>query len=75
MCGPLGTGKTYMARAAANETSAFFFLINGSGIMSKMAGESESNLRKASGEAEKNSFATIPLSFIRLTLSLLNVKR
>lgn len=26
---------------------AFFFLINGPEIMSKMAGESESNLRKA----------------------------
>ena len=32
--------------AVANETGAFFFLINGPEIMSKMAGESESNLRK-----------------------------
>jgi transitional endoplasmic reticulum ATPase len=30
----------------ANETGAFFFLINGPEIMSKLAGESESNLRK-----------------------------
>ena len=44
-----------MARAVANETGAFFFLINGPEIMSKMAGESESNLRKAFEEAEKNS--------------------
>merc|ERR1712203_696364 len=38
---------------------AFFFLINGPEIMSKMAGESESNLRKAFEEAEKNSPAII----------------
>jgi transitional endoplasmic reticulum ATPase len=44
-----------MARAVANETGAFFFLINGPEIMSKMAGESESNLRKAFEEAEKNA--------------------
>ena len=55
MYGPPGTGKTIMARAVANETGAFFFLINGPEIMSKMAGESESNLRKAFEEAEKNS--------------------
>jgi len=53
--GPPGTGKTLMARAVANETGAFFFLINGPEIMSKMAGESESNLRKAFEEAEKNA--------------------
>lgn len=55
MYGPPGTGKTIMARAVANETGAFFFLINGPEIMSKMAGESESNLRKAFEEAEKNA--------------------
>ena len=55
MYGPPGTGKTLMARAVANETGAFFFLINGPEIMSKMAGESETNLRKAFEEAEKNS--------------------
>lgn len=55
MYGPPGTGKTVIARAVANETGAFFFLINGPEIMSKMAGESESNLRKAFEEAEKNS--------------------
>jgi len=55
MFGPPGTGKTLMARAVANETGAFFFLINGPEIMSKMAGESESNLRKAFEEAEKNA--------------------
>ena len=30
-----------MAHAVANETSTFFFLINGPDIMSKMAGKSE----------------------------------
>ncbi|KAK0473812.1 hypothetical protein EDD18DRAFT_1397034 [Armillaria luteobubalina] len=59
MFGPPGTGKMLMARAVANETGAFFFLINGPEIMSKMAGESESNLRKAFEEAEKNSHAII----------------
>ncbi|KAI5709131.1 hypothetical protein M8J76_010927 [Diaphorina citri] len=43
--GPPGTGKTLIARAVANETE----------IMSKLAGESESNLRKAFEEADKNS--------------------
>jgi transitional endoplasmic reticulum ATPase len=53
--GPPGSGKTLIARAVANETGAFFFLINGPEIMSKMAGESEDNLRKAFSEAEKNA--------------------
>ncbi|KAK9891233.1 hypothetical protein WA026_013547 [Henosepilachna vigintioctopunctata] len=57
--GPPGTGKTLIARAVANETGAFFFLINGPEIMSKLAGESESNLRKAFEEADKNSPAII----------------
>ncbi|KAJ6629735.1 P-loop containing nucleoside triphosphate hydrolase protein, partial [Mycena sp. CBHHK59/15] len=51
MFGPPGTGKTLMARAVANETSPE--------IMSKMAGESESNLRKAFEVAGKNSPAII----------------
>ena len=59
MYGPPGSGKTLIARAVANETGAFFFLINGPEIMSKLAGESESNLRKAFEEAEKNSPAII----------------
>eukprot|EP01107_Rhizomastix_libera_P014448 TRINITY_DN4636_c0_g1_i1.p1 TRINITY_DN4636_c0_g1~~TRINITY_DN4636_c0_g1_i1.p1 ORF type:complete len:831 (+),score=259.16 TRINITY_DN4636_c0_g1_i1:44-2536(+) len=59
MYGPPGSGKTLIARAVANETGAFFFLINGPEIMSKMAGESEGNLRRAFEEAEKNSPAII----------------
>merc|ERR1712028_260960 len=59
MYGPPGSGKTLIARAVANETGAFFFLINGPEIMSKMAGEAEGNLRKAFEEAEKNAPAII----------------
>jgi len=48
-----------IARAIANETGAFFFLINGPEVMSKMAGEAEANLRRAFEEAEKNTPAII----------------
>lgn len=57
--GPPGSGKTLIARAVANETGAYFFLINGPEIMSKMAGESEKNLRSAFEDAEKNAPAII----------------
>merc|ERR1711865_527404 len=57
--GPPGSGKTMLARAVANETGAFFFLINGPECMSKMAGEAEANLRRAFEEAEKNAPAII----------------
>lgn len=57
--GPPGSGKTLIAKAVANETGAFFFLINGPEIMSKMAGDSEANLRRAFEEAEKNAPAII----------------
>ena len=53
--GPPGSGKTLIARAVANETGANFFIINGPEIMSKLAGESENNLRKAFVEAEKKA--------------------
>ena len=62
-----------MVRAVANETSAFFFLIIGPKIMSKMAGESESSLRKVFEEAEKNSRQLF--SLMKLIRSLPNVKR
>lgn len=39
--------------------SHFFFFYKGPEIMSKLAGESESNLRKAFEEAEKNAPAII----------------
>ena len=46
MFGPPGSGKTMIAKAVAAETGAYFFLLNGPEVMSKLAGESESNLRK-----------------------------
>lgn len=48
MYGPPGSGKTLMARAVACETGAHFELLNGPEIMSKLSGESESNLRRVS---------------------------
>jgi len=57
--GPPGSGKTLIARAIANETGAFFFLLNGPEIMSKMAGQAEENLRKAFEEADANQPAII----------------
>ena len=59
MHGPPGCGKTQIARAVANETGAFFIVVNGPEIMSKMAGESEANLRKVFEEAETNAPAII----------------
>ena len=53
--GPPGSGKTLIAKAIANETGAFFFLLNGPEIMSSKPGEAEENLRKAFEECEKNS--------------------
>lgn len=59
MYGPPGSGKTLIARAVASETGASFHVLNGPEIMSKLAGESESNLRKTFEQAEKNSPAII----------------
>ena len=70
MFGPPGIGKTLMAQAVANKTSALFFLINSPEIMSKMASESESNLGKAFEEAEKNSPAIIFINEIDLHQSV-----
>ncbi len=48
-----------IARAVAAETGAYCFTINGPEIMSKLSGESETNLRKAFDDAEANSPAII----------------
>merc|ERR1719469_884002 len=53
--GPPGSGKTLIAKAIANESGAFFFLLNGPEIMSKMQGQAEQNLRQAFEECEKNA--------------------
>ena len=44
-----------MARAVAAETGAYFFVINGPEVISKRAGESETNLRRAFEDAEANA--------------------
>ncbi|QNM82247.1 CDC48 family AAA ATPase [Sphingomonas sabuli] len=53
--GPPGTGKTRLARAVANESSAHFFHIAGPEVMGSAYGESERKLRelfeKAAAEA------------------------
>lgn len=55
MHGPPGCGKTLIARAIANETGCFFFVINGPEIMSGVQGKSEENLRQAFAEVAKNA--------------------
>ena len=55
LTGPSGCGKTAMARAVAAETGAYFFVINGPEVISKRAGESETNLRRAFEDAESNA--------------------
>jgi transitional endoplasmic reticulum ATPase len=49
--GPPGSGKTYLARAIANEVHAGFYYINGPDIVGSMYGETEANLRKIFAEA------------------------
>lgn len=49
--GPPGSGKTSLARAVAVETGAYFHVINGPEIMSKLAGESEAKLRQVTAES------------------------
>ena len=44
-----------IARAVSNETGVFFNVLNGPEIMSKMAGESEGNLRRAFNECVNKS--------------------
>jgi len=53
--GPPGTGKTLIARAVANETGAYFFVIDGPEIMSRFAGGSEGNLRMAFRECAERA--------------------
>lgn len=57
--GPPGTGKTLIARAVANETSAFFTHITGPEIMGKFYGESEARLRKVFEDAQNHTPAII----------------
>jgi transitional endoplasmic reticulum ATPase len=49
--GPPGSGKTYLARAIANEVRAGFYYVNGPDVVGTMYGETEANLRKIFAEA------------------------
>ncbi len=53
--GPPGTGKTLIAKAVANESGANFISLAGPEIFSKWYGQTEQNLRKVFGDAEKNA--------------------
>lgn len=55
LTGPSGCGKTALAKAVAAETGAYFFVINGPEVISKRAGESETNLRRAFEDALENA--------------------
>ena len=57
--GPLGTGKTLIARAVANEVDAYFETIDGPEIVSKYKGESEERLRAAFERASENAPAIL----------------
>nr|AGF93008.1 AAA family ATPase, subfamily protein [uncultured organism] len=53
--GPPGTGKTWIAKAVANEAGANFFSVQGPEIMSKYYGQSEEKLREKFEEAKDQS--------------------
>lgn len=57
--GPPGTGKTRLAQAVANESDAYFSIINGPEIMGSGYGESEKALREVFENAAKNAPAII----------------
>ncbi len=53
--GPPGTGKTWIAKAVANEAGANFLSVQGPEIMSKYYGQSEEKLREKFEEAKDQS--------------------
>jgi transitional endoplasmic reticulum ATPase len=53
--GPPGVGKTYLAKAIANEIGAHFLYINGPEIVSSVHGGTEANLRRIFEEATEHS--------------------
>ena len=55
MYGPLGCGKTLIAKAIANEIKAHFIPIKGPELLSKWHGQSEENLRKVFEEGRNLS--------------------
>ena len=57
--GPPGCGKTLIARAVAQETSAHFVHVNGPEVIDKWYGASEAHLRKIFEEASQHAPAII----------------
>jgi transitional endoplasmic reticulum ATPase len=53
--GPPGVGKTYLARAIANEVGAHFVYVNGPEILSSVQGGTEANLRSIFEEAMESA--------------------
>jgi transitional endoplasmic reticulum ATPase len=53
--GPSGCGKSSIGKAIANESGAFFVIVNGPELISAMAGESEKNLRMVFEKAEEGA--------------------
>lgn len=53
--GPTGTGKTMLARAAANQSDANFISINGPELFDKYVGETERELRRVFERARANA--------------------
>src|SRR6266540_1756599 len=53
--GHLGVGKTYLAKAIANEIGAHFLYVNGPELVSSVHGGTEANLRRVFEEAMEHS--------------------
>ncbi len=62
--GPPGVGKTYLARALANEVGAHFLYVNGPEVLSSVQGGTEANLRSIFEEAMENAPSVVMIDEI-----------
>lgn len=62
--GPPGVGKTYLARAIANEVGAHFVYVNGPEILSSVQGGTEANLRSVFEEAMESAPSVVMIDEI-----------